>query len=476
MESQDRLTFVSAVKVKKEVCTGEASSMVHVNAVEAGLPTTNKQVQMLNAGWQRLISKYQDVFPEEHPGMPLPRQVELKIVLEEGAKPVSKPVHKLYQAEQVELEAQIQLLLENGLIGPSMRSWGTPVLFSPKKDGGLRMCLDYRAQNKLTVKDKCPIPHVDELLDRLGGATHVSSIDLRSGYYQIRVREKDIPKTYIRTRYGSYEFIVMPFGLTYAPSTFQALINDVFRDYVDKFMLVYLDDVLIFSRSAEEHKERVELVLKRLRDEKLFAKLSPCEFNKPSVTFLGHVVGQEGLSMERKEVQCVLQWPRPTTKLQVPSILGFANYYRRFIKGFSQIAAPISNITRAKNAFWWSEKHDKSFAALKNAFTIAPVLKIPDSTKPYIVKIDASRSRIGALSGQEAEGGWHHVAFTSRKLQPAEENYPVHDLELMAIVYALHEWRVYLHGVDFDIETDHHLLRYLDIQPKLVVRNTQAYP
>jgi hypothetical protein len=206
--------------------------------------------------------------------------------------------------------------------------------------------------------------------------------------------------------------MVMPFGLTNAPSTFQALMNNVFRDYVDKFMLFYLDDVLIFSRSAEEDKEHVELVLKRLRDEKVFAKLSKCEFNKLSVTFLGHVVGREGLSMERKKVECVLQWPRPTTKLEVQSFLRFANDYRRFIKGFSQIAAPISNITRAKNAFLWSEKLDKAFAALKHAFTTAPVLKIPDPTKPYIVKTDARVSGIGALLGKEEEDGWHPVEFT----------------------------------------------------------------
>jgi Reverse transcriptase (RNA-dependent DNA polymerase) len=183
-----------------------------------------------------------------------PRQVELKIEWEEGAKPVSKPVFKLSPAEQDELKAQIELLLEKGFSRPSFSLWGAPVLFAPKKDGRLRMCLDYRALRKLRVKDKCPIPRVGELFDRLGDATHFSSIDLRSGYYQIRVREKDIPKTCIRTTYGSYEFMVMPFGPTNGPSTFQALMNDVFRDYGDKFMLVYLDDVLIFSQSAEENK------------------------------------------------------------------------------------------------------------------------------------------------------------------------------------------------------------------------------
>jgi hypothetical protein len=199
-QKECRTTFVSTVKVKKEVRKGEAWSIVHVNTVETGLSTTNKQGQRLNADWQRLISKYQNVLPEEHPGMPPPRQVELKIELEEGAKPLSKPVYKLSPAEQDDLKAQIESLLEKGLIRPSLSPWKAPVLFAPEKDGGLRMCLDYRALNKLTVKDKFPIPRVDELFDRLGGATHYSSSDLRSGYYQIRVREKDVPKTCIRTR------------------------------------------------------------------------------------------------------------------------------------------------------------------------------------------------------------------------------------------------------------------------------------
>jgi Reverse transcriptase (RNA-dependent DNA polymerase) len=286
-----RTTFVSAVKVKKDVRKGEALSMVHVNAVETGLSSKNKDGQKLNADWQQLIAKYQDVLPEEYPGMSPPRQVELKIELEEGANPVSKPVYKLSPAEQDELKAQIELLLEKGLIRLSVRHWGALVLFAPKKDAGLRMCLDYQALIKVTVKDKCAIPRVDELFDLLGGAKHFSSIELRSGYYQILVREKDVPQTRIRTRYGSYEFVAMPFGLTNAPSAFQALMNHVFRAYVEKFMLVYPDYVLIFSRSAEKRKEHVELVLKRLRDEKLFAKSSKCEFNKPSVKVLGHVVG-----------------------------------------------------------------------------------------------------------------------------------------------------------------------------------------
>jgi hypothetical protein len=383
--------------------------------------------------------------------MPPRRNVELNIEFKEGAEPVSNPVFRLSSAEQNALKSQIELLLEKRFILPSVNRWGAPVLFAPKKDGGLRMCLDYRALNKLTVKDKWPIPRVYELFDRLHGATHFSNIELRSGYYQIRVREGDVPKTCIRTRYGFFEFLVMPFGLTNVPSTFQALMNEVFRDYIDNFILVYLDDVLIFSRSEEEHKYHVEMVLQRLRDEKLFVKLSKCEFSKSSVSFLGHIVGANGLQMEEKKVEAVVKWPRPTTKVEVQSFVGFANYYRRFIKVFSHMAAPLSNLTRKKVPVNWIEPHEVAFDALKTSFTTAPVLKLPDPTKPYVVKNDASTSGIGAVLEQEDEDGLHPVAFASRKLQPGEVSYRVHDLELMAIVYALSEWRVYLHGVSLKL-------------------------
>jgi Reverse transcriptase (RNA-dependent DNA polymerase) len=289
-------------------------------------------------------------------------------------------VYRLSPAEQNELKSQIELLLEKGLIRPSVSPWGAPVLFAPKKDGGLRMCLDYRALNKLAVKDKCPTPRVDELFDRLHGATHFSNIDLRSGYYQIRVREGDVPKTCICTRYGSFEFLVMPFGLTNAPSTFQALMNEVFRDYVDNFILVYLDDVLIFSRSEEEHKRHVEMVLQQLRDEKLFAKLSKCESKKSSVSFLGHIVGANGLQMEEKKVEAVVKWPRPTNKVEVQSFLGFANY---------PTAVSSKAFRTWQRRFLISPRRRSPLigSSLKTSFTTAPVLKLPDPTKPYVVKL-----------------------------------------------------------------------------------------
>jgi hypothetical protein len=232
-----------------------------------GNPAENNQ---LPNAWECMLTEFEYVFPTGQPGLPPERSVAMEIALEEGAKPVSKPAFRLSPAEMDELKKQLSLFLEKGLIRPSVSPLGAPRLFAPKKDGGMRMCLDYRALNTLTIKSKCPIPRIDKIFDRLQGAQYFLSLDLRSRYYQILMKDADIPKTCIRTRYGSFEFLVMPFGLTNAPSTFQAVMNDVFREYLDDFVMVYIDNILIFSRNAEDHLRHVELILARLRQHQLF--------------------------------------------------------------------------------------------------------------------------------------------------------------------------------------------------------------
>jgi hypothetical protein len=329
------------------------------------------------------------------------------------------------------------------------------------------MCLDYLALNKFTVKNKCPIPRIDEIFVRIQGAQHLTSLDLRSGYYQIRMRDTDIPKTCIRTRYGSLEFLVMSFGLTNAPSTFQAVMNEVFREYLDDFDMFYIDDILIFSRTEEDHFRHVKLILERLRQHKLFAKLSKCEFNRASLPFFGDFVGQNGAEMQQSKVQSLAAWPRLTTVTEVQSFLVLANYYRRFILDFARISAPLSELTKKDVPFEWGGDQENSFRSLKDAVKSAPVLQLADPSKPYIVKCDANDVGIGAVLEQESENGPHPVAFASRKLCGAENNYPVHERELLAIVYALKERRPYLHGSRFVIKIDHHPLRYLDTQMNL---------
>ncbi|GJU90583.1 putative reverse transcriptase domain-containing protein [Tanacetum coccineum] len=279
---------------------------------------------------QPIVSEFQDVFPEELPGIPPIRDVEFNIELIPGAEPISKAPYRMAPIELKELKDQLQELLERGFIRPSVSPWGAPVLFVKKKDGSMRLCIDYRELNKITIRNRYPLPRIDDLFDQLQGAKHFSKIDLRSGYHQLRVKEQDISKTAFRTRYGHYEFLVMPFGLTNAPAVFMDLMNRVFHEFLDKFVIVFIDDILVFSKSKEEHEEHLRTVLQILRQEKLYAKFSKCEFWLSKVAFLGHIVSAEGITMDPAKVEAITKWPRPTSVTEVRSFLGLAGYYRRF--------------------------------------------------------------------------------------------------------------------------------------------------
>ncbi|GKA04963.1 putative reverse transcriptase domain-containing protein [Tanacetum coccineum] len=259
----------------------------------------------------------------------------------------------------------LQELLERGFIRPSVSPWGAPVLFVKKKDGSMRLCIDYRELNKITIRNRYPLPRIDDLFDQLQGAKHFSKIDLRSGYHQLRVKEQDISKTAFRTRYGHYEFLVMPFGLTNAPAVFMDLMNRVFHEFLDKFVIVFIDDILVFSKSKEEHEEHLRTVLQILRQEKLYAKFSKCEFWLSKVAFLGHIVSAEGITMDPAKVEAITKWPRPTSVTEVRSFLGLAGYYRRFVEGFSRLALPLTKLMRKGEKFVWNEEREKSFEELK---------------------------------------------------------------------------------------------------------------
>ena len=311
-----------------------------------------------------------------------------------------------------------------------------------KKDGTLRMCIDYRQINKVTMKNKHLLPRIEDLFYQLKGAGVFSKIDLRSGYYQLRVKEVDVPKTAFRTQYGHCEFLVMPFGLTNAPATFMDLMNKVFRPYVDRFVVVFIDDILVYSKDAQEHEQHLRIVLETLREKRLYVKLSKCDFWLKEVSFLGHIVSAEGIRVEPAKIEAVVNWKLPRNVTEVRSFLGLEGYYRRFVRGFSVITSPLTKLLRKGIKFEWTDKCQNSFEQLKGMLVEVPVLMQPTSGKEYTLYSDASCIGLGCVLMLDGKV----VGYESRQLKPHEQNYPTHDLELVAVVFALKIWRHYLYG------------------------------
>jgi hypothetical protein len=349
----------------------------------------------------KVVSEFLDVFPKDLPGMPPERNVEFAIELLPGTAPIFKRAYRVFGPELVELKKQIDELSKKVYIRPSTSPWAAPVLFVEKKDGTRRMCIDYRALNEVTIKNKYPLPRIEDLFDQLRGASVFSKIDLRSGYHQPRIRPSDILKTTFITKYGLYEFTVMSFGLTNAPAFFMNLMNNVFMDYVDKFVVVFIDDILIYSQSGEEHADHLNMVLQRLREHQLYAKLSKCEFLIDEVLFLGHIINKDGLAVDPKKVADTLNWKAPTDVRGIKSFIGMARYYRRFIEGFSKIAKPMTALLGNKVEFKWTQKCQEAFEALKEKLTTAPVLVLPDVHKPFSVYCDACYTGLGYILMQE---------------------------------------------------------------------------
>ncbi|OMO73136.1 reverse transcriptase [Corchorus capsularis] len=325
---------------------------------------------------------------------------------------------------------------------------------SKKKDGTWRFCVDYRALNAATIKDRFPLPTVYELIDELHGAKVFSKLDLRAGYHQIRVASEDVHKTAFRTVDGHYEFLVMPFGLTNAPSTFQAIMNEVFRPYLRQFVLVFFDDILVYSSSMEVHLEHLSIVLNLLAHHHFYAKLSKCTFGQTSIDYLGHMIGEQGVHVDPSKISAVTAWPIPTNLKTLRGFLGLTGYYRKFVKNYAHITAPLTNLLR-KDSFQWSDETEASFQALKNALTTAPVLALPDFSLPFSIEADASNVAIGAVLAQAG----HPVAYYSKKLGPQKQLASTYVRELYAITEAIHKWRQYLIGRPFVIYTDQQSIR-----------------
>ncbi|WVZ70742.1 hypothetical protein U9M48_019385 [Paspalum notatum var. saurae] len=381
-------------------------------------------------------------FREELPGMPPDREVEFLIELLHGTAPIAKRQYRVAPKEQELIKENIDELLGKGFIRPSSSPWAFPVLFVDKKNGSRRMCVDYRALNDVTIKNKYPLPRIDDLFDQLQGACVFSKIDLRSGYHQMKIRPFNIPKTAFITRFGLYEYTVMSFGLTNAPAYFMNLMNKVFMEYLDKFVVVFIDDILIYSKTEEEHEEHLRLVLQKLRDHKLYAKLSKCEFWLDQVPFLGHIVSKGGIMVDPSKISSVMDWKVPKFGI-----------LRRFIESFSRIAKPMTSLLEKG-----TKERQAAFDELKKRLTTAPVLTLPDLTKGFTVYCDASKEGLGCVLMQEG------------KLRKHEVNYPTHDLELAAVVHALKIWGHYLFGNRCEIYTDHKSLKYIFTQNELNMR------
>ncbi|KAA0032780.1 pol protein [Cucumis melo var. makuwa] len=428
-----RKEVISAIRASKLLSQGTwdiLASVVDTREVDVSLSS------------ELVVRDYPDVFPEELSGLPPHREVEFAIKLEPGTVPISRALYRMTSAELKELKVQLQELLDKGFIRPSVSPWGAPVLFVKKKDGSMRLCIDYRELNKVTVKNRYPLPKIDDLFDQLQGATVFSKIDLRSGYHQLRIKDGDVPKTAFHSRYGHYEFIVMSFGLTNAPAVFMDLMNRVFREFLDTFVIVFIEDILIYSKTEAEHEEHLRIVLQILQDNKLYAKFLKCEFWLKQVSFLDHVVSKAGVSVDPAKIEAVTGWTRPSTVNEVRSFLGLAGYYRRFVENFSRIATPLTQLTRKGAPFVWSKACEDSFQNLKQKLVTAPVLTVPDGSGSFVIYSDASKKGLGCVLMQQGKV----VAYASRQLKSHEQNYPTHDLELAAMVFALKIWRHYLYG------------------------------
>ena len=411
----------------------------------------------------RIVREFKGVFPEKLDSLPPERDVEFAIDLVPGTTPLSKAPYRMAPAELKELKEQLQELLDSGFIRPSSSPWGSPVLFVKKKDGTLRMCIDYRGLNQVTIKNKYPLPRIDELFDQLQGSTVFSKLDLRQGYYQLKIKESDIPKTALNSRYGHYEFVVMPFGLTNAPAAFMDLMHRVFHQYLDKFVVVFIDDILVYSKTESEHEQHLRIVLETLQRHKLYAKFSKCEFWLSQVAFLGHIISSEGLAVDPSKIEAITNWKRPESTTEVRSFLGLAGYYRKFVKDYSKIAGPLSALTSKTRQFAWNDKCERSFQELKRMLTDTPILTLPDGSEDFVVFTDASQEGLGCVLMQRGKV----IAYASRKLKMHEDRYSTHDLELAAIIFALGKWRHYLYGAKFTIYSDHKSLKYLFTQKEL---------
>ncbi|GJU20459.1 putative reverse transcriptase domain-containing protein [Tanacetum coccineum] len=362
--------------------------------------------------------------------------------------------------------AQLKELSDKGFIRPSSSPWGAAVLFVNKNDRSFRMCIDYRELNKLTVKNRYPLPRIGDLFDHLLKVECLLEDRPKVRLSPTEGSRRRLPEEAFRTRYGHYKFQVMPFGLTNAPAVFMDLMNRVCKPYLDKFVIVFIDDILIYSKNKQEHKEHLKLILELLKKEELYAKFSKCEFWIPKVQFLGHVIDSQGIHVDPAKIESIKDWASPKSPTEIRQFLGLAGYYRRFIEGFSKIAKPMTKLTQKKVKFEWGDKQETAFQLLKQKLCSAPILALPEGSEDFIVYCDASIKGLGIVLMQREKV----IAYASRQLKIHEKNYMTHDLELGAVVFSLKLWRHYLYGTKCTVFTDYKSLQHILTQKELNMR------
>ncbi|MCH81628.1 hypothetical protein A2U01_0002419, partial [Trifolium medium] len=427
----------SVHQLERLVATNAIAEAYHLHLVPASSPTTPPSTL---PEITKLISQYSLLFsPPTH--LPPQRPLDHKIPILPNSAPVSVRPYRYPHFQKQEIEAQIREMLNTGLIQHSSSSFSSPVLLVRKKDGSWRFCVDYRSLNTITIKDRFPIPAIDELLDELYGTQWFTKLDLRSGYHQIRMNPADVHKTAFRTHQGHYEFLVMPFGLCNAPSTFQSVMNTIFEPFLRQFVIVFFDDILVYSPSLELHLHHLEQVFDCLLQNQFHLKQSKCSFAQNSIEYLGHIVSIEGVGADPEKIKAMLLWPAPQTIKQLRGFLGLTGFYRKFVCNYATIAAPLTDLLK-KDAFCWTEKAQRAFETLKTAMTEAPVLALPNFNEDFIVETDASGTGMGAVLIQQG----HPLCYYSKLFCPRMLTASTYVRELCAITSAVKKWRTYLLG------------------------------
>jgi predicted aspartyl protease len=463
IQADEELSECSAVRVGTDKSTSDSSSLEHLEELIEGVDevvTVGERQELRD-----LLYEYKDIFSTSE--FDLGKTDIVKHQIDTGdSRPIKQALRRHPISQLPAIDEHVELMLQQGVIEPSTSPWVCNVVIVTKRDGAIRFCLDYRQLNAITRKDSYPLPRIEACLDALGGANYFSAFDLRSGYHQVEMDEPDKDKTSFVTRQGTFRFRVMPFGLCNAPGTFQRIMDIVMAGLNFQVLLVYLDDIILFSRTTAEHLERLRLLFGKLREANLKLKPSKCKLIKTEVEFLGHVVSGKGIATDPSKISTVQDWPTPQNLTEVRSFLGLCGYYRRFVKDFSVIAAPLHALTGKKVAFVWNAACQAAFEALKTSLTTSPILSMPADEGEYRLDTDASNVSIGAVLSQIQNGTERVIAYASRTLNGPEKNYCVTRKELLAVIFYARHFRPYLLGRPFVIRTDHSALSWLRRTPQ----------